>query len=192
VNNEVIAMLAEPTAEGSEVIPKNWRERLKYLAMSVVVGWHSLAIIVAPAPDNSTIVRSLRSLMQSYLRLFRLDNKWNFFVPPGKFVHLRYVVEDASGKQHLFIPTEQPSGSVARYMMWREFKYLYEGVMDVPEVRAAPFAARLCTMHASLNPVAISLLQVQELDFTAQDYLQGYRPLDPEFVTVDTLANIKC
>ena len=169
-----------------------WRERLTYLAMSLVVVWHSLAIIVAPAPDGSTIVQSLRSLLQPYLSLFRLDNKWNFFVPAGRFMHLSYVVEVADGKQHTFIPAAEPSNSIAGYVMWREFKYLYEGVIEIPEVRSATVASLLCSKHASLHPVAISLLQVQELDFSRDDYLKGHRPLDPEFVSVNTVSTNRC
>lgn len=169
-----------------------WRKRLTYLAMSLVVGWHSFAIIVAPTPYGSTMVQMLRFLVQPYLSLFRLDNQWNFFVPVGKHMQFRYVVEDAAGKRRVFIPVEEASESIPRYVMWREFKYLYEGVMEAPEIRGEAIAALLCRRHASLNPVSISLLQVQELEFSPEDYLRGHRPLDPEFVTVNTLANIKC
>jgi hypothetical protein len=169
-----------------------WRARLTYLAISLVVGWHSFAIIVAPTPGGSTMVQTFRYLVQPYLSLFRLDNQWNFFVPVGKHMQFRYVVQDAAGKRHVFIPVEEASESFPRYVMWREFKYLYEGVMEAPEVRGNAITALLCRKHASLNPVSISLLQVQELEFSPEDYRQGHRPLDPEFVTVNTLANIKC
>ena len=76
--------------------------------------------------------------------------------------------------------------------MWREFKYFYEGVMEAPQIRGDAITALLCRRHASLNPVSISLMQVQELEFSPEDYLRGRRPLDPEFVAVNTLANIKC
>ncbi len=171
---------------------KQWRARATYLAMSLIVAWHSIAIMVAPAPDASVFARSLRSLVQPYLSLFRLDDKWNFFVPPGKFSHLRYVVEDADGKKHVFVPAEEPSGSIPRYVMWREFKYLYEGVMEIPDIRAATIGALLCRKHASLHPIAISFLQVQELDFSPDDYLQGHRPLEPQFISVAPLAKVKC
>jgi hypothetical protein len=171
---------------------KQWRSRATYLAMSVVVAWHSLAIVIAPMPESSATARSLRALLQPYLSLLRLDNKWNFFVPPGNFTHLRYVVEDADGQQHVFIPAEAPSGSIARYAMWREFKYLYEGVMEIPDVRAGPIAAILCREQASLKPASITFLQVQELDFTPDDYLQGHRRFDPQFISVAPLATVKC
>jgi hypothetical protein len=170
----------------------SWRERLIYLAMSLIVGWHSLAIFVAPMPDSSRLVQTFRALLQPYLSLLRLDNKWHFFVPLGKYTQFRYVVEDTAGKQHLFIPAEEAGGSVARYVMWREFKYFHEGVMEAPAIRAERMVTQLCTKHAALNPVSVALLQAQELEFSPDDYLRGARPLDPEFVSVSTLAHIKC
>ena len=71
-----------------------WRDRLTYLAMSLVVAWHSFAMVVGPAPGNSTLVQSLRPLVQPYISLFRLDTSWNFFAPVGKHTQFRYVIED--------------------------------------------------------------------------------------------------
>src|SRR5439155_16029727 len=53
-----------------------WRQRLTYLAMSLFVAWHTLAIIIAPTPTGSGLVQSLRSLVQPYISFFRLDNQW--------------------------------------------------------------------------------------------------------------------
>jgi hypothetical protein len=169
-----------------------WRERLLYLAMSLVVGWHSLAILVAPMPESSTLVQTFRALVQPYLSLFRLDNKWHFFVPLGKYAQFRYIVEDTAGKQHLFVPLQEASDSVARYVMWRELKYFYEGLMEAPAIRGERIVTLLCRKHVALKPVSVALLQAQELDFLPDDYLRGASPLDPEFVSVSTLAHIKC
>ena len=51
------------------MIRTQWRDRLIYLAMSAFVAWHTLAMVIAPAPDNSVIVQSLRGLFQPYLTL---------------------------------------------------------------------------------------------------------------------------
>jgi hypothetical protein len=169
-----------------------WRERLTYLAMSLVVAWHSTALIVAPMPNGSTMAQTFGALLQPYLSLLRLDNQWNFFVPVGRHAQFRYVVEDAAGKQHVFTPVDEASGSVARYVMWREFKYLYEGVMEAPAIRGERITTLLCQKHAALNPASVTLLQVQELDFWPDDYLRGRRPLEPEFTFVSTLTHIMC
>ena len=89
------------------MIWNRWRHRLTYLVMSAFVAWHTLAMVIAPAPDSSVSVRTLRAALQPYLTLFRLDNPWNFFAPTIGGSQLRYSVEDAAGARHAFKPTEQ-------------------------------------------------------------------------------------
>jgi len=169
-----------------------WRTRLTWLAMSVVVAWHGLAMVVAPAPNNSELVQSLRPLFEPYLLLFRLDTAWNFFAPVGKHAQFRYVIEDAAGNRLVFTPTEEPSAAIAQYVWWREFKYLDDGIMETAETRGNIAGALLCQKHAALSPRAVTLLEVQEKDFWPEDELLGKRPLDPEYITVNTLKRFEC
>jgi len=169
-----------------------WRERLTYLAMSLIVGWHSLAMIVSPAPNDSVLVQALRDVFHPYLLLFRLETPWGFFAPVGKHAQFRYVVADAAGKEHLFVPTEEPSPSVARYVWWRENKYLYDGIMASPEFRGDAAGALLCQRHASLQPRSVTLLEVVERAYGPEDEMHGKLPLDPEFAAVVTLKRVEC
>lgn len=169
-----------------------WRQRLTYLAMSLVVGWHSLAMMVSPAPNGSAIVYSLRLLFHPYLALFRLETPWNFFAPVGKHAEFRYVVEDAAGNQYTFVPSEEASRSLAGYVWWREFKYLNDGIMASPDFRGDAAGARLCQRHASLKPVSVTLLEVAEQNYGPEDELRGKHPLDPEFVAVVPLKRVEC
>ena len=152
--------------------------------MSVVVAWHSLAMVISPAPNDSELVQSLRSLLHPYLELFRLETPWGFFAPVGKHALFRYVVEDDAGNTHTFTPTEEPSPSFARYVWWREWKYSYDGVMANPEFRGDPAGVLLCQRHAALRPVSVTLLEIVEQNYRPEDELAGKRPLDPEFVAV--------
>jgi hypothetical protein len=188
-------VLPEPATlplEGAVERRIEWRKRLTMLAMSLVVGWHSLAMLVAPAPNDSTMVQSLRSVLQPYISLFRLDTGWGFFAPVGKHAQFRYVVKDAAGNDHMFVPTEEPAASIPRYVWWREFKYLYDGIMDSPESRASVAGTQLCRAHAALDPLFVTLLQVQEQNFWPEDLLAGKHPLDPDHVTVSTLMRVPC
>ena len=54
------------------MIWNSWRQRLTYLVMSVFVAWHTLAMVIAPAPDSSVLVGTLRAALQPYLTLFKL------------------------------------------------------------------------------------------------------------------------
>jgi hypothetical protein len=189
-----------------------WWKGLTYTAMSLFVAWHSFAMMIAPLPMNSGAVKWVRSFMTPYLHLFRFDNHWGFFAPNvGNQYVFRYVVEDGAGSEHVFEPlnerswmapkgaaTAPPIGpiihgsrSIAQWAMWRETKYLYDGIVRDPESRIS-VVGLLCQKHASLKPVAISFLMIEELPFWPEDYRNGHRPLDPEFVQVRTLTNTAC
>jgi hypothetical protein len=169
-----------------------WWKRLSYVVMSLVVGWHGLALLLAPLPDNSGALRWVRSFMNPYLNLLRLDNKWSFFAPNvGRQLVFRYIVEDAEGKEHVFEPLNESTWSFPKYVMWRQFKYLYDSMMADPEAYV-PVVALLCRQHATLDPAAVSFVQVEELDFWPEHYLKGHHPLHPEFVKVTRLTNTSC
>jgi len=174
------------------MISKAWRERLTYTVMSVFVAWHSLAIVVAPAPGNSVTVQELRVLLQPYLTLLRLDNVWNFFAPTVGSMNMsqfRYVIEDKTGEKLTFLPEAEFSGLNSSYL-W--FKAWYNAISYNPEDYADIAAALYCRKHASLHPVSITLLEIQENDFTQTDFLAGKQRWDPEFVTVNTIKHVKC
>ena len=42
---------------------KVWRERVTYTAMSLFVAWHTLAMVVAPAPSTSDLIKGLRIVL---------------------------------------------------------------------------------------------------------------------------------
>lgn len=166
-----------------------WSERLIYAGMSLLVTWHTFAMVVAVAPD-SVITRAARALVYPYVTLFNLDNDWGFFAPDvGVSFQFRYIVEDADGRQHLFIPTDELSrfspSSIWLRDRYREVMYSVDKFGDAA-------AAELCREHAALRPVAITLLRVEGKDFTFEDRRDGKHPLDPEFATVKTLKTIRC
>jgi hypothetical protein len=172
------------------MISKPWCQRLLYVAMSVFVVWHVLAIVVAPAPDSSAMVQSLRRLLHPYLTLFRLGNKWNFYAPNvGKGHQFRYIVEDAAGTSRTFMPTDDLSWYHPTHWWFRAW---YDAIVDSPDVHGDSAAARLCRQHAALHPVAVTLLSLEEKDFSPADHLGGKHPLDSDFVTVNVLKHVRC
>lgn len=169
-----------------------WRGRLTYLAMSLVVAWHSVAMMVSPAPNDGALVLSLRHIFHPYLALFRLETPWNFFAPVGHHAQFRYVIEDAAGNEHTFVPSEEPSESLSHYVWWRELKYFNDGIMASPEFRGDAAGALLCQRHASLQPRLVTLLEVVEHNYRPVDELLGRHPLDPELVAVVALRRVAC
>jgi hypothetical protein len=172
------------------MIPNLLRERLTYTAMSVFVAWHTAATVIAPAPDNSVIVVALRPVFQPYLSLFRLDNPWDFFAPSVEAgAELRYVIDDAAGTRHTFVPTRELSWYHPNYFWLRSWYY---AIMDEPDVYAAAAATFFCRQHAALRPVSITFAEYQLGDFAPEDHLDGKLPTDPEFVTVKVLKRVTC
>jgi len=168
---------------------KQARRRLAYTAMSALVAWHTLAMAVAPSPD-SAITRSARALFHPYLTLFGLESEWGFFAPnvPTGF-KFQYIVEDVAGKRQTFVPRDSLS---VFHPAWIWFQDRYKLVMDYHKIFGAATVTSLCEKHAALNPLAITLIGINQKKFLSVDWLNGKRPFDPEFVDVNQLEPARC
>jgi hypothetical protein len=184
---------AASTTLGAVMIWKPWRDRLLYLAMSLFVGWHAIAILVAPAPYGSPVIERLHALFRPYLTLFRLESPWSFFtnVAGVKLPQFRYIIVGADGREHTFAPVAEFNWYHPRYN-WIE--RIYWAITDnpVPERIGSYFVPSLCRRHAALKPVAITFLTVMPGDFWPDDQLSGRRPLDPDNVWTHTLMDAAC
>ncbi len=171
------------------LISRPARPGLLYAAMSLLLVWHSLAMIVGPAPD-SDLTDAARGVVGPYLNVFRLEHSWSFFAPDVRlYPDFRYVVQDASGQEHTFTPTVglnrfRPSD------IWIEDWYTNVG--DEPDTYAEATAMRLCREQAALHPVQISLIGVERVDFTPDDELAGKHLYDPEFDDEMFLGTFAC
>lgn len=172
------------------MISSEWRARLAYVFLSMFVAWHTVAMVLAPAPDNSVVTIALRKVFQPYLSVLRMDNPWDFFAPNvERGTVLRYTIEDSEGKQHTFTPTEGLSWFHPSYF-WARSRY--NAVLESPDDFAEAYAAMACRQHAALHPVSITLLEVEMGEFWVDEHLSGKRPTDPEFLTVNTLQHLTC
>jgi hypothetical protein len=163
--------------------------RTAYVAMSLLVVWHTLAMVVATAPE-SDITRAARAVMNPYLTLFRLDNNWGFFAPDvPRGMQFRYVIEDAGGTRHTFIPEQSVGWLHPNSILVRD---RYRAMMLSPDVHVDAMADALCRKHADLKPVNITLIEGEQREFTPDDWLNGRRPLDEEFVQLHTMRDTRC
>jgi len=136
------------------------------------------------------LVQSLRTVFQPYLSFFRLDNLWDFFAPNvGHGSDFRYVIEDAAGKRHAFVPSADLNWYHPRHLWFRAW---YLAIMENPDRNGDLAVEFFCRKHADLHPVSITLQEYQEGDFTPEDHLSGKDRMDLEFVTVNTLKRAKC
>jgi hypothetical protein len=168
---------------------KKTRTRFTYVAMSLFVVWHSLAMLTAAAPDSG-LTASARTLFDPYLLLFGLDNRWGFFAPEIPNGHsFRYVVEDAEGNRRPFTPAEQWNPLQPTFIWFRD---RYKTVMENFEDFADAAVASICKEHEGLKPVSVTLVDINQKDFSPEDRLKGKSPLDPEFLDEQEMDPIKC
>ena len=171
------------------MILEKLRRRLVYVAMSAIVAWHTLAMVIAPAPDSDVTLLA-RTVLQPYLTFFRLDNQWDFFAPTvGEGSRLRYDIQDKTGKTHAFLPADELRWYHPNFLWFRSWYYR---IIDDPDNYAEGAAAVLCRKHAALEPLAITFYEVQEERFTREDYLSGKQRMDQGFFSVAMLRGMRC
>jgi hypothetical protein len=165
------------------------RPSLAYAAMSVLLVWHTLAMVVVALPD-SEFAWYARMPFHAYVTLFRLDNKWGFFAPDvNKGYQFRYVIEDAAGARHSFVPAEKLDRTRPDYIWVTDW---YKVVSRSPDTYGEAAGAALCREHAALRPISVTLMELEQKPFWPADLLAGKQPMDPEFVTVNTLKTVQC
>jgi hypothetical protein len=177
------------TARGPGVTASKPRNRLLCAAGSLFLAWHVVSMVLAPVPDRNTIVQSFRGLFQPYLSFFGLDTTWDFFSPIGTGHQFRYTIEDAEGKEHTFTPIADVNWLLPER---RWYERAFTELMNDPEAFGGYFAAFYCRKHASLKPVSILLVEMQEQRFWPKDQIAGKRPDNPPYVIPNPLMRADC
>ena len=168
---------------------KLWHGHAPYAAMSMLVAWHTLAMIFAPAQYTRAGVRTIRSVLHPYLTLFALDNYWTFFAPNinGGY-QFRYMLEEADGTRFMSIPIKNVSTYSPHFWQIRQMQ---DAIVYDPDT--ADVAGRLlCREYPLLHPIAVTMMKIEKKDFDPEDYLRGSHPLDPEFVNAKIVRRVPC
>lgn len=171
------------------MISEKLRVRLTYIAMSAFVTWHTLAMVLAPAPESDVTLLA-RQALQPYLTFFRLDNQWDFFAPSvGEGSRLRYDVQDRDGKVHAFMPAAELRWYHPNFLWFRSWYYR---IIDDPDNFAESAGVIFCRKHAALRPLAITFYEIQEEKFTPEDFAAGKQRMDKDFFSVRMLRGMRC
>jgi len=166
-----------------------WRRGLIYTAMSALLAWHTLAMVVAPFDDNE-LTEGARKLLGPYLTILALDHGWSFFAPGVENgIRFRYEVATGAGDLRTFVPSDE--------LRWlspirRPTRDRFRELLDNPELYADVVGLALCRDHADLNPLSVTLVEVRQKDFWPADSLAGKSPIDPEFLTTTAVKTIPC
>jgi hypothetical protein len=158
--------------------------------MSLFLAWHTLALVIAPMPPSQTTT-FLRTFLQPYLSLLKLDNKWDFYAPGiDPWRQFRYVIDDSAGNAHSFAPSEKLSHFHPDFWWLRDW---YGAIMDAPDIYGDYAVEKFCRRHAALDPVSITLLKVEvDGEVSPVDYAKGARPMQSEYSTTTTLKQAPC
>jgi hypothetical protein len=166
------------------------RRGIGYAVMSAFVAWHGFVLVVAPAPQGSAVVEALHTALHPYLALLSLDNPWDFFAPNVNTGYkLHYDLEDAAGTNHTIVPMEELSWYLPSYIWNNQWQ---DAIIDDPEANARLAASLFCRDHAALHPAAVTLVKFEQKPFWPQDYLNGKRPLDPDFLSDRIVQRVPC
>jgi hypothetical protein len=179
--------MMKPVSETSSL-----RERIIYGLMSAFVAWHTLAIMVGPAPRDSDMARALRPLIDPYLNLIYLNVDWGFFAPVGMTFEIHYKIENAAGKTHNVYPTRGMTDFHPSTLWTKDhLRGVAEGLKN--EGAKQRIIAGICTRYVAMKPVKITIVETKEEKYFAPtDYLAGKKVLDKEFASVEILGAGVC
>jgi hypothetical protein len=171
----------------------NIRQKLLYFFASVFLIWHSFALVIGPAPQ-SYMRDGLYNIFKPYLSLFRLNNAWAFYAPePDLGGVLNYKVINKDGDAHEFdIYAEQLDKWSASYFRYNAF--FNNIAWDSEEYRRyrESYTQYLCRRHSELSPQSIVLVRITQTPLSYKDYVNGARPLDPDFALAQPDEPARC
>jgi len=162
---------------------------------SIFLIWHAVGIsIVGPAGD-SYLRKSLMSIYQPYLTLLHLDGSWPFYAPnPFMGSVLRYETINSSEESQIYPLTNIREKYEHAYFRYTNFyAYLFSDPNYTKERGYDKSVAQhLCTQHEKSNIKLINFILLKQKRFTYQDYRQGKRPLDAEFMDKTVFGPYPC
>ena len=86
-----------------------------------------------------------------------------------------------------------PANEVSWYspdFWWR--KLWQAAILGDPETNGELAGELLCRKHAALHPTTVTLVTVEQKDFSSRDWLNGKRPFDPEFLAAEMVTRVEC
>ncbi len=162
---------------------------LLWVLASLFVVWHSLVLIVTPAP-SSYLQKIFQDLSWPYVRFFQLESGWGFFAPePVRGKQLRYVVLNARHQSQEYRLTESLQRSSPSYL---RYTTLFGNIHPGRPALMKSAAQYLCRRHAGDSPRSITFIVRHQLLITPEEYETGKRSLTPEFIRIETLPPVPC
>lgn len=160
-----------------------------YLLASLFLVWHTLALVIGPAPGSS-LMGHIYPAFVPWLNSLNLNNQWGFFAPDPHAGSLpRYIVESADGGEQVVRLSETLQRSDAGFLRYSSL-YLSLARQREPYLQAA--AQYLCRQHRAQVPIAIHFFVGHQLRVGPEQYREGARPLQDDYMTVEYFEPIAC
>jgi hypothetical protein len=153
--------------------------------MSVFIIWHVVAMAFVGPSHNHYLRSNLMSIYKNYLNVLNLNGPWPFYAPNPSFGSImRYETISASGEIKIYPLTEAHNKFDHAYVRNINFYvYFYRNAAKTKKRGYDKSVARyLCAQHAGTDVKEIIFRRYRQKRFTFQNYQQGKKPLDDEFL----------
>jgi len=160
-------------------------KRAGYALLSLFIIWHVLAITIVGPFSQSYLHDHLMNVFGPYLRFLQLDREWPFYAPnPPLGRIMQYQIIDPNGDRQTYPLTQARDKFDHAYFRYTNFYYyLFNNPKYSKSKGYVKSVARyLCRQHKNEHVSAISFIVLDQKRFTYQDFQNGKRPLDPEFL----------
>jgi hypothetical protein len=166
-----------------------------FTLLSAFIVWHAIGIAVVGPFSNSYLRENLLTVYQYYLPVFHLNRNWPFYAPdPFLGSILSYETVDTNGEKLRYPLTharEKFDHAYFRYTNLYAYLFSDAGYSSRRGYDKA-VASYLCRQHAPQQIKSVMfVLQIQK-SFNYEDYRNGKRPLDAEFIAERTFGPFPC
>jgi len=175
-----------------------WSQRARsagFFILSVFIIWHAIGITIIGPFSKSYLRDGLMNIYQDYLAVFQLDRSWPFYAPnPFLGSILSYETVSASGETKAYPLTQAREKFNHAYFRYTNFyAYLFSDAEYSKQRGYDKSVARyLCDQHKEDDISSINFVLLNQTTFTHEDYRNGKRPLDEEFLEKTVYGPYSC
>ena len=175
-----------------------WSKRARsvgFFLLSVFIIWHAIGIAMLGPFGKSYLRDGLMNIYQNYLTVFHLDRSWPFYAPnPFLGSILSYETLSTSGETKSYPLTQSREKFDHSYFRYTNFYAYLFGHVEYSKYRGydKSVARYLCSQHKGSDITSINFILLNQMTFTYEDYRNGKRPLDEEFLEKTIFGPYSC
>ena len=158
---------------------------LGLVAASIFIVYHVVGIaFVGPAAD-SYIRNKMWPYYETYLSALRIDGGWSFYAPdPSYGTIISYEAISEGGEKQIYpLSHKRPKIERGYFLYTNFFNYALNDPAEAAEKGYIDSMVRyLCDQNSDFPAHEITFIEQSQTAFRYTDYLNGHRPLDPEFL----------